>query len=176
MTSSDSPEPQTALFSFLESHAILEGKSYVLHEHPAVFTCEESLALNLNLPGADTKNLFLVERSGARRFLIAVPHNKKVQLSALATLLQVRKLDFGGEAELRSLLGVTPGAVTLLGLFCDTERRIEVVIDQQVWQAAQLQCHPMRNTATLVLEHAALEAFLKATGQRVQVLDVPQRA
>jgi len=58
-------------------------------------------------------------------------------------------------------------------LMCDLQKKVEFFIDRPLWDAADLQCHPLRNTATLVIPHAGLETFLKATDHTAAVIDVP---
>lgn len=128
------------------------------------------------MPGADTKNLFLQEEKGSRFFLVTVPHNKRADLQALASLLGVKRLMFGKEPDLLRLLGVTPGSVTMMGLMCDTDHQVEFWIDQSIWDADLVQTHPLTNTATIVVSHAGLEIFFQKTGHRVHVADIPSRA
>ncbi len=159
--------------SFLTSHGI----AFTRYDHPAFFTCEDSAAYEkeLNLPGVNTKNLFLRDKNDNRHFLVVVPHEKSADLKALTKVFGVSKLSFGSPENLEKYLGVEPGSVTVLGLACDTERHMEVFIDQSIWNADSLCCHPLINTATLNIPHAGLEAFLKATGHAFQVIDVPVR-
>lgn len=144
-------------------------------DHEPVFTCEESAKLP-PMPGADTKNLFLAEEKGPRRFLVAVGHDTRADLKALRAVLGVKQLQFGSAEDLLAMLGVTPGSVTLLGLACDTERRVEVLIDEPLWQAPSLRCHPLTNAASVVIAHADVERFFAATGHTPLVLAVPRRA
>ncbi|MDP7179531.1 MAG: prolyl-tRNA synthetase associated domain-containing protein, partial [Verrucomicrobiota bacterium] len=62
---STDPEP---LFNFLEEQDI----RYQREDHQPVFTVEESKALNLELQGGATKNLFLRDKKGKRHFLLSV--------------------------------------------------------------------------------------------------------
>lgn len=159
------------IFAFLSDHGI----SYERFDHPAVFTCEESEALNLDMPGADTKNLFLRDESGERFFLVTVGHKKSADLKALKPLLGAKKLSFGSPEKLKELLGVDPGSVTLLGLLHDADGRVQVIIDEDVWKHDSIQCHPLVNTATLVIPREGMERFFKETRHEFQVLDVPTR-
>ena len=158
------------LLSFLSSHGI----SYTKYDHPPVFTCEQAVTLNLKFPGMDTKNLFLAEKGGMRRFLVVVPHHKRVALKQLAPLVQVKRFDFGGEDDLLTLLGVTPGSVTLMGLSIDREKRVEVIVDTAIWDAPVILCHPMENTSTIALSKEHLIRFLEVTGHRPSVIEVPE--
>lgn len=160
------------IYSFLHSHGI----AYEKHEHPAVFTCEESEALGLNIGGVSTKNLFLKDEKKKRYFLVVVGHEKSVDLKALGTLLDVKGLSFVGPELLKDYLGVEPGSVTILGLIHDTDHRVEVIVDQRVWDGEAINCHPLVNTASLVIPHEGVEAFLKATNRTARVMDLPARA
>lgn len=158
------------MYAFLDSHSI----AYQRFDHPAVFTCEEALELRMPMPGKDTKNLFLRDKKGKRHFLVTVGHEKQVDLKALTDVLQVQQgLSFASPERLKERLGVEPGSVTIFGLVNDKDHRVEVIIDQAVWNADAICAHPLVNTATLVISHAGLETFLQATGHTAKVLDVP---
>jgi Ala-tRNA(Pro) deacylase len=66
-------------------------------------------------------------------------------------------------------LGVTRGAVTMMGLANDTEHQVELWIDAEIWQSQTFQSHPLVNTATLVLSKAELERFFALTGHTVHL-------
>jgi len=150
-----------------------QGIAYERCDHPAVFTTAEAEQWVPPLPGAKAKNLFVRDKAGSRYLLVVVPYAKRVDLAALATALGVKKLRFASPPELLECLGITPGAVSVLALFNDGDRRVELVMDSVVWQADPLQCHPLVNTATLVLPKAGLERFLALTGHTPRVLEVP---
>lgn len=159
------------IYSFLDSHGI----SYKKHDHPAVFTCEESEALGLDIGGVSTKNLFVKDEKKKRYFLVVVGHEKSVDLKALGKLLEVKGLSFVGPELLKEYLGVEPGSVTILGLINDADHRVEVIVDQRVWDGESINCHPLVNTASLVIAHEGIETFLKATNHRARSMDVPAR-
>ena len=154
---------------FLHEHGIAAAR----HEHPAVMTVEESERLVPKLPGAKTKNLFLRDRKGLRHFLVTVPHDVPVDLDALGAALGAGRLGFASPERLQKHLGLTPGAVSLLGLVNDAARAVEFIIDRSLWEADAVQAHPLVNTATMVVAHADLERFLAATGHAPRVIDVP---
>ena len=158
------------IFAFLDRHGI----AYQRFDHAAVFTCEQAKEIRTEpMPGKDTKNLFLRDEKGKRHFLVVVGHEKRADIKKMKEVLDVQKLSFGSPERLKDHLGVEPGSVTLLGLVNDPEHRVEVFIDQAVWDAEGVCCHPLVNTATLSISHAGIVRFLEATGHRVQVVDVP---
>ncbi|MFZ7127405.1 MAG: prolyl-tRNA synthetase associated domain-containing protein [Desulfobacterales bacterium] len=160
------------LYRFLERHRI----SFRRWDHPPVNTVEDVHRLIPDLPGAKTKNLFLYDDKGRRYFLVTVPDGKTVDLKSLSAALDAKKLRFASPGRLARRLGLEPGAVTLLGVVNDEERRVQVVIDTAVWHAEAVQCHPLVNTSTLVLAVDDLRGFLEATDHTPQVLTVPERA
>ncbi len=160
----------TDIYEFLQRHGI----AYEKCEHPAVFTTEEAERLVPPLPGAHAKNLFVKDKKG-RFMLVVVGYEKSVDLKALGKVLEAKDLSFASPEKLKEFLGVEPGSATILGLLADTQSVVEVVIDEKIWNADAIQCHPLVNTATLVISHAGLETFLKATNHESKVIDVPSR-
>lgn len=71
---------------------------------------------------------------------------------------------FGSEENLLRLLGLTRGAVTMMGLINDTEHQVELWVDADIWQGEYFLSHPLVNTATLVLAKSELERFFALTG------------
>jgi Ala-tRNA(Pro) deacylase len=86
-----------------------------------------------------------------------------MKLDSLSLQLEAPHLRFGSEENLMRLLGVTRGSVTMMGLANDTEHKVELWIDEHIWQEEYFQSHPLVNTATLVLPKAELERFFELT-------------
>jgi Ala-tRNA(Pro) deacylase len=144
------------------------------HEHPAVFTVEESAAIHAEVPGAHTKNLFLKD-AGGQFWLVTVDHATLVDLKALAGVIGSRKLSFGKPEDMAALLGITPGAVSPLAAINDGEGRVRVVIDTVLAHAARVNVHPLRNTATIGLSGADLLRALIAWDHPALVAQIPER-
>jgi len=146
--------------AYLDSH----GFAYEWLEHPAVFTCAEADLHHAGVEAVSTKNLFLCDKKARRFFLAVTACEKTVKLDELAAQLGVSHLRFGSEEALLRLLGVTRGAVTMMGLANDTSHQVELWIDAGIWQGERFLSHPLVNTATLVLSKAELERFFEMTG------------
>lgn len=156
------------LDAFLAAHGIVCERV----EHPPVFTMEEVERLVPPLAGMPTKNLFLRDKKGTRQALVVVGANKPVDLRALASSTAFERPSFGSSDRLKRCLGIEPGCVSLLALVNDPARAVEVFIDRDVWSAEAFHCHPLVNTATLSVTHAAAERFLSATGHAYRLVDV----
>lgn len=156
------------LFGFLSEHEI----AFVRHDHPPVFTCEEEAQHVPESGAARTKNLFMRDRRGKRHLLLVTLCSKSVSISEFAETAGADRLSFASPERLLKHLGVEPGAVTILGLVNDAAHSVELYIDKDVWAAPSLHTHPLRNDATLVLDHDAVVRFLEATGHRPRIVSV----
>lgn len=151
------------------------GIAWAMLEHPAVFTVEESAAIHEAMPGAHTKNLFLKD-AGGQFWLVTVDHARRVDLKALAGAIGAKKLSFGKAEDMERLLGIMPGAVTPLAAINDAAGAVRVVIDADLAAAAQVNVHPLRNTATVGLPGPDLLRALAAWGHEATVAEIPERA
>jgi len=151
------------------------GIAWAALEHPAVFTVEESAAIHNAMPGAHTKNLFLKD-AGGQFWLVTVDHARRVDLKALAGAIGAKKLSFGKAEDMERLLGITPGAVTPLAAINDEAGAVRLVIDADLATAAQVNVHPLRNTATVGLPGTDLLRALAAWGHEAVVAVIPERA
>lgn len=150
------------------------GIAYQVHDHAAVFTVEESLEIHEAVPGAHTKNLFLKD-SGGQFWLVTVEHSLRVDLKALAGVIGAKKLSFGKAEDMQALLGVTPGSVTPLAAMNDAAGRVNVVLDATLADAARVNVHPLRNTATIGLSGADLRRALAHWGHAPLIAAIPER-
>ena len=158
---------EAQLTAFLREHGI----PYTAAQHPPFFTCSEADAYDLPLAGLQTKNLFLRDEQ-QRYYLALTACEKRLNFKRLSRSLGVDKVRFGSEDDLRDLLGLTPGAVTVLALVNDPGGRVRLLVDAQYWPSPAYLCHPLVNTATLALDHAALLRFLEVTGHAPQVVEM----
>ena len=158
---------ETLLLEFLDAQHI----PYQRVEHPPVYTCEEAERLRPKLPGVSTKNLFLRDRQGAV-YLVVTACEKKLDLKKLGQQMGAAKLHFGSEDKLWEVLGLTRGSVTVMGLINDTEHRVQLWVDAEIWQQDNFLCHPLVNTATLLLSKSSLERFFELCGHSINLIEM----
>lgn len=138
-------------------------------EHEPVFTVEESAALRTSIPGAHTKNLFLTDTDG-RMVLVTAKDDTRVDLKALAKKLGAGRFSFGKAERLAAVLGVSAGSVTPLALMNASAAGVTVVVDQALMDFAEVNCHPLENTATMRFATADLIRFIRACGHEPLIL------
>lgn len=133
-------------------------------EHAPLFTVEQSRSLRGQLPGAHTKNLFLKDKDG-RMVLVVAKEDTTVNLKGLAKRLGFGRFSFGRPELLKDVLGVDPGAVTALALVHDSAKQLAaVVVDEALAEFADVNCHPLVNSATTRLKFEDLLRFIKDCG------------
>jgi Ala-tRNA(Pro) deacylase len=160
-------DTEAQLLEFLDAQQI----PYQRFEHPPVYTCEEAERLRPRLPAVSTKNLFLRDRQGTF-YLLMTACEKKLDLKRVGNLIGASKLHFASEEMLSELLNLTRGSVTVLGLINETEHRVQLWIDAEIWQQDNFLCHPLVNTATLLLSKSSLERFFELTGHGFNLIDM----
>ena len=154
------------LFSYLERLGIETATV----THPPLFTVEQSRGLRGEIPGAHTKNLFLIDRKD-RLFLVVAEEHAGIELKHLHRRIGASgRLSFGKPELLRDVLGVEPGSVTPFATINDRAGRVEVLIDAPLAARETLNCHPLVNTRTTRLAVADLLRFLRETGHEPRVL------
>ena len=144
---------------------------YQLWEHPAVYTIEEMDALDLPAPEAVVKNLFLRDAKGRRYFLVVLSKEKQADLRALGERLGV-KLSFASPERLAVCMGLEKGSVTPFGVLNDQERKVEVLLDQDLRTRPLVAVHPNENTATVALAPEDLLQVLEDHGNPVTWLEL----
>jgi Ala-tRNA(Pro) deacylase len=162
---------EAGLLHFLTLNAI----SYQRFDHPPVFTVEQARQVKGDAPGTGTKNLLLCEKRTGRCFFVMVGDQRRVDMRLLRQVLGSGDLEFASPQMLRQHLGVEAGAVTALALINDTSQALTVLVDRELWQAEALQCHPLVNTATIVISQPDLDRFFALTGHAIQILDIPAK-
>lgn len=156
------------LLAYLEKNGI-EVQTF---EHPPVHTVEESKALRGAIPGLHTKNLFL--RDGKKNyFLFVTDEDAAINLKQLAKTIGAKGgLSFGSPDALLEMLAIRPGAVSVLAVVNDKERKVKLVLDGRLSSATAINCHPLSNERTTSLSPDAFRKFLAVTDREAIYVDV----
>lgn len=133
--------------------------------HPAIYTIEEGLQLDLPryIPGQHGKSLFLKDALG-QLWLVVVCEDKRVDLKKLALEMNCKRFSFASPALMQEILGVTPGSATPFALINDTTRQVRVVIDQDFRETRECTFHPLLNTYSTIIAFDDLLKFLGHLG------------
>ena len=122
------------------------------------------------------KNLFLQERKGDKRlFLLIVPNDKKVDLKEVKERFNTSKLEFVKESVMEQLLHTTPGNISIFNLIYDKEQKINLILDQDIFDSSLLAFHPLYNGMSLFLDEKNIIEFLSFCHREYIISDVPAK-
>lgn len=130
-------------------------------EHEAVYTIEEANQIEEQIDGIGSKNLFLKDKNG-NYFIYVLRDDKRADLKALAKYLNVSKLSFGKDDELKELLNLDKGGVTPLAVINDKDNKVTIIIDKDLEDKKVLH-HPNVINKTMSLEHNDLIKVIEYT-------------
>jgi len=145
--------------------------NFKLIQHKAVYTIDEMLELNLPDADAVAKNLFVRDDKKRNYYLLVVRQEKKVELKTLKEKICSRPLSFASENDLNSILGLSKGSVTPLGIINDEERKVKVILDK-TFNESLIGIHPNENIATIWLNVTDLVNIIKQHGNSVEFVEI----
>lgn len=131
------------------------GIVYKRVDHVAAMTmkaCEEidrALSDGVEKGVAICKNLFLCNRQATDFYLLLIPGDKPFKTKYLSAQIGSSRLSFAKPEHLERYLDITPGSVSVMGLMNDKEKRVRLLIDEDVLQDEYFACHPCINTSSL---------------------------
>ncbi|MFX0005868.1 MAG: prolyl-tRNA synthetase associated domain-containing protein [Promethearchaeota archaeon] len=149
------------------------GIHYVLHSHPAVFTVPEAKVHCGHIPGTHCKNLFLKNKKSGQLYLVTFPSENRLDLNQFRKMIGAPKIRFAEPEDLSQLLSINPGAVSPMGLINDIDNKVIFMIDELVWNAKEICCHPNINTETLQIRGPDFQKLIRATGTTLEVRKLP---
>ena len=147
------------------------GIYYEITEHKAVFNMEELNSIELPYPEFDAKNLFVRDDKKRNFYLITVKGDKRVDLKEFRKKHGLRSLSFASADDLMTVLKLTPGSVTPLGLLNDVQLRVQFYLDAE-FTGNLIGVHPNDNTATVWLQSAELVRLIREHGNEVYIVEL----
>ena len=136
-----------------------------------MYNMEELDAVELPYPDRDGKNLFVRDDKKRNYYLITVRGDKRVDLKAFRKEHGLRNLSFASADDLMSIMKLTPGAVSPLGLLNDEERKVTLYLDDAFGDGL-IGIHPNDNTATVWLKSGDLVRIIEEHGNPVNVISI----
>ena len=143
----DRLDKEVRVYDFLDNLGI----EYQRIDHEAAMTMEACEEIDRVL-GDDTticKNLFLCNRQETNFYLLLMPGNKPFKTKDLSAQIHSARLSFAKPEYMEEYLDITPGSVSVLGLMNDSEKKVQLLIDEDIMKEPYFGCHPCINTSSL---------------------------
>lgn len=143
----DRLDKEIRVYDFLDKLSV----TYQRIDHEAAMTMEACEEIDRTL-GDDTaicKNLFLCNRQETNFYLLLMPGDKPFKTKDLSAQIGSARLSFAKPEYMEKYLDITPGSVSVLGLMNDHEKKVQLLIDEDVLKDPYFGCHPCINTSSL---------------------------
>ncbi len=132
-------------YLFLEEN----GVDYIRAEHDEAATIELCESVEKIIDAKICKNLLLTNRQQTVFYLLLIKGDMVFKTKYLSSQINSARLSFANAEQMETLLDVTPGSLTVLSLMKDKEKKVNLLIEENVFKEEYFACHPMVNTATV---------------------------
>lgn len=160
-------EKEIRVYDFLDTLGI----SYQRVDHEAAMTMEACEEIDRVLGNEICKNLMLCNRQETDFYLLLIPGDKPFKTKFLSAQIGSARLSFAKPEYMEEYLDITPGSLSVLGLMNDTERKVQLLIDEDVLTGEYFGCHPCINTSSLRIRTEDLvEKIIPAMGHEPKMV------
>lgn len=152
--------PETTLTEKeMQSYLFLEknGVDYIRAEHDEAATIELCENIEKVIDAKICKNLLLCNRQQTDFYMLLIPGDMPFKTKYLSKQIGSARLSFASGEQMKELLNVSPGSLTVLSLMYDKEQKVKLLIEKNVFDDAFFACHPCVNTATVKFSTADLK-------------------
>lgn len=118
-------------------------------DHEMAMTMEACEEIEQVLECSICKNLMLTNRQETDFYLLLMPGDKPFKTKNLSAQIGSARLSFAKPEYMEKYLDITPGSVSVLGLMNDREKKVQLLIDEDVLKDPYFGCHPCINTSSL---------------------------
>ena len=147
------------------------GVEYERIDHEAAMTMEACEKIDRALDATICKNLFLCNRQQTDFYLLMIPGNKQFKTKDISAQIGSSRLSFATAEHMEELLDITPGSVSVLGLMNDSEKKVRLLIDEDVLTGEYIGCHPCVNTSSLrIRTEDMMKKIIPATGHQPTIV------
>ena len=161
------PDRETAVYDRLDRLGI----AYERADHEAVMTMEGCQEIDSLLGVSMCKNLFLCNRQETDFYLLLIPGDKPFKTKYLSAQIGSSRLSFAKPEYMEKYLDITPGSVSIMGLMNDHEKKVQLLIDEDVLKDEYFGCHPCINTSSLKIRTKDLvEKIIPAMGHDPKIV------
>lgn len=145
---------------------------YLKIDHIPIYTIDEANGLDIENKEYIAKNLFLRDDKKRNYYLLVVKSNKKIDLNDLKNKINSRRLSFASSEDLEKYLKLKKGSVTPLGVLNDVERKVKIIIDEDILKEEIVGVHPNDNDATVFMKTKDLIRIIELNGNLVEYAKV----
>ena len=163
-------EKEIRSYDFLDALGI----NYTRVDHEAAMSMEACREIDTKIGTTICKNLFLCNRQQTEFYLLMMPAHKTFKTSIVSSQIGSSRLSFASPEYMLRFLDITPGSVSILGLMNDKEKKVKLLIDEDVLSGEYVGCHPCINTTSLRFRTEDLKSkVIPALGHPPRLIKMP---
>lgn len=159
---------EEAIYDALDSLNIKYQR--VDHEHAD--TMDDCLLVESVLGAKICKNLFLCNRQKTEFYMLMMPGDKPFKTKNITKPLGCARLSFAEADKVAEYLHTIPGSVSALELIFDTEKNVQLVIDNDLMKDEYISGHPSISTSTVKLLKDDLLRYVREAGHEPVFIDL----
>lgn len=144
---------------------------FQIYNHQPMFTVEDGLEVEKNIPGTHCRNLFLRDKK-KKMALVVAANETKIDMKKLAPLIDMGRLSFGSADRLWQYLGIRPGSVCPFCIANDTAKDVRLILDQYMMDQPLVNYHPLDNARTIGLTPQDLIRFIDHYKHPYSIVDL----
>ena len=149
------------------------GIEYQRIDHEEAMTMEACAAVDEALGATICKNLLLCNRQETAFYLLMLPGDKPFKTSVFSKRIGSSRLSFASGEYMERFLDITPGSLSVMGLMNDSEKRVELYVDEALLAGEWIGCHPCVNTSSLRLRVSdLLEKIIPAMNHEMHAVEL----
>jgi Ala-tRNA(Pro) deacylase len=150
------------------------GVKYTRVDHEAAMSMVACREIDKEIGTTICKNLFLCNRQQTCFYLLMMPADKNFKTSIVSSQVGSSRLSFASPEYMEKFLDVTPGSVSILGLMNDKDKKVQLLIDEDVLSGPYVGCHPCINTTSLrFLTEDLRSKVIPALGHSPKIIKLP---
>ena len=162
-------EKEIRCYDLLDSLGIEYGRV----DHEPAMTMEACEIIDKTLEATMCKNLMLCNRQCTVFYMLLTPGEKVFKTSELSKKIGSSRLSFAKGEYMEEFLDITPGSLSILGLMNDKEKRVNLLIDEDVLKGEYIGIHPCMNTSSLRIKTAdMMEKLIPAMGHEPTIVNL----
>lgn len=140
------------------------GIKYSIMEHEPITTMEQGLNIMNKINGCVPVNLLLKDKN-KNYYLFIKSLTRNIKINDLSKILKINGLTMAKNDELKTVLDVSIGCVTLFGIMKDP--KIKILLDKTI-ESDDITFHPFRNNASMTIKREDMFKFITACGNVYQ--------
>ena len=141
---------------------------FIIHEHDALFTVQDSKNLRGKIKGVHSKNLFLKNKKN-NFFLLSCEEGDQINLKKISKSLNLGNVSFAKEGYLDQYLGINPGSVSPFALLNDKNNEVSFYLEKTLHDSEFVNFHPLINTITINIATRDFIEFMIENNKKIHI-------